>query len=183
MLTPQVDDLNSNAGDQRPVVAVSARMIWLLGLVIAGTVGGVSAASETLTPGEIWTAEQATAGVKVIAVPPNSTYMEIGAWGDSATLSTTPILEFWRSAGTSGTPLRPATPDVWSKLYNLLAAASVTLNGSIIDTTNSAGSARYVLDEGTYQQNLFDVRGCRMVVVRLTTAGAGGNWSLRHRFF
>jgi len=175
----QPNDLSIVGGSQEAVVAVSGRCPWSLGRPIAGTVDGLAAAADGITPGEIWTTDGANAGYRVLLVPPNSTYMELGAWGDSAAI-TPPVLEIWRAHGD------PSDPGIWAPVYNTLGSTTVTLDGTIRDTNGGAGPAenRYVVDEGAIPgKHLFDVRGARLLIVKLNTVGAGGNWSAWHRFF
>ena len=185
MFSFRFDDLPEGFGGGQSLVApCTPRCAWQKGLVVAGTVDtiAVATAGEFLTPSALLIADTAAAGQKVVAVPTVSNYMEVGIWGTSATLSTKPIVEFWRTHGRPGSN-RGGSVDVWSLLRNVNGDASVTFDGTIIDTTGTAGATQYTSEEGTYKRFIFDLRGARIVVVRLTTPGAGGNWSLWHRFF
>jgi hypothetical protein len=187
-----MDDLPNRAVSMQPVAPVSPRSDWNVGIPIAGTVGGLAAAADSLTPDAIYNAAVADTGgtliasLKAIQVPPNCTYMEIGASGDGAAITTAPVLEFWRCNSPQASPVAQAiaaAAKLWKRLYNVLGNAQCTLSTTVIDATAVAGAARYQLDEGTYQNGVFDVRGARVVLVKVITIGTSGNWSLNYRFF
>lgn len=188
MISILMDDLPHNVGGERAVVPVSGRCTWQIGRVLGGTVNSVAAATDGISPGAIWTAEIATLGAKVIVVPPASTYMEIGAWGDTASISQAAQLEFWRTHGLPiGTQANksayPGSPDVWKRLRNLNGADPFTFDTATVDTTGTAGASRYVINEAAINDHLYDVRGARIIVAKLLQTLTGGNWSLWFRFF
>ncbi len=191
ILVPQMSDLSNRAPSMMAVAPVSPRSQWQRGLPIAGTVNSIAAAADTLTPGEIYTAALADttgalrASLKCLLVPPNCTYLELSAWGDGNAITTAPVLELWRSnhPNVSTSQAIVAGEQDFSRLLNLLGNVRTTMSTTVLDTTGAAGANRYVIDEATYQNQLYDVRGARLIPVKVITIGTVNNWSLWHRFF
>lgn len=169
---------------QPAIITVQGRGGWFQGITLAGTVtiGGTAyvASTTSLSAGAIQIADVATPSLAVVSVPDRAKYMEVGAFGDGGTITTSPVLDFWRHHDLD----QPVVAGgLWKLMPNLLGSATLTLDGTIDDGTGVAGASRYSIRETTDQQHLYDLRGAKLVVARLTTKGTANNWSLWHRFF